>query len=432
MDSKDLMKQQSKEFEINTLINEQKLDTSFMDVGEMHDNAVIQDIKINADFDNLEAKEEDFDQAAKIRETKEAFRDSVDVYDKKKVKAVKDQNFTDGSKFVSLYRNNELVARDSEKMVAVKNAINRYLEHKGEAVESNLLETIIRACNEYTSGKISFLRLGDAGRRLKEVKSVRKQAELELLKIRAVEAKMTDEQLREKKKERTRIIKADEEYYAPELDAHYRKLAAKTNYRPFLPDTKRVIEILRDYYPAMSFKEAEHLAIRNKETKLVLHDGTINTKKADELISQKNKKSAEKKKRMDALQKLHDRAAEIEQLVPGTYPEYALKIAKKERELGKEYSGEEIVIKFMPEVYGPYKIYMAKKSAIYEAKHSNIVHRFFSWITNYQFDIEAKLQDVLTEVSFKAGKDAVHKVKNDKGEVFYTTEEHGDYEDTFI
>ena len=432
MDSKELLQKQSKMTEINTQIIEEKQDNSFMSVGDVQENLKIDEIRINSDFSDLEAKKENPVMDDKIEKIKDDFKDSVKVYDKKKIKSVREQNIVDKSKFVSLYRNNVVVERDSEKMAAVKNAINRYLEHKGEAVESNLLETIIRVCDQYTSGKISFLRLGEAGRRLKEVKEVRKQADLELLKIRAQEKRMSDEQLREKRRERTRIIKADEEYYAPELDAHYRKLAAKTDYRSFLPDTKSVIEILRDYYPAMSYKEAEHLAIRNKEIKLVQHDGTIDMKKADELISQENKKSAEKKKRMDALQALHDRAAEIEEMIPGTNPSYALKIAKKERELGKEFSAKEIVLKFMPEVYGPYMIHVAKQRAIHKAKNSNIVHRFFSWITNYEFDKQAELEEVLTEMASEKGVDVVDMVKGKDGKVTYTTVATGDYEDTFI
>ena len=128
----------------------------------------------------------------------------------------------------------------------------------------------------------------------------------------------------------------------------------------------------------------------------------------------------------------YDAQLVIQEFVPGTSNELALKIAKKERDMGEKYDPDDMVIKYMPYVYKAYKIYWAKKSAIYEAKHSNIVHRFFSWITNYQFDIEAKLQNVLTQLSFQAGEDAVYKAKDEKGEVFYTSVEHGDYEDTFI
>lgn len=432
MDSKELMKSQSKEIEINTQKIEEKQDNAFMSIGEKHEGDQIQEVKINSELNDLEANSEDFDMAAMTREIKESLSDSVKVYDKKKVKAVKDQNIVDATKFVSLYRNNEIVERDSDKMAAVKDAINRYQEHRGEAVESNLLETIIRACNQYTSGKISFLRLGDAGRRLKEVKEVRKQAELELLKIRAVEAKMSDQQLRAKKIERTRIIKADEGYYAPELEAHYRKLAAKTDFRSNLPDTKRVIEILRDYYPAMSFKEAEYLAIRNKEIKLVQPNGSINMKKAEELISKENRDSAEKRKIKEARQKLRDRAAEIRQIMPGTNPQLALRIAKQEKEIGKEYSYDEIVRKYMPGRYGEYRIRLAKLTAVSDAKKKNIIHRFFSWITNYQFDIQAELAETLQEIASSKGADVVNMVKDDKGHVTYTTEATGDYEDTFI
>lgn len=435
MDSKDLLQKQSKMTEINTQINEEKQDNAFMNVGDVQENLKIDEIRINSDFSDLEAKKENPVMDDKIEKIKDDFKDSVKVYDKKKIKSVREQNIVDRSKFVSLYRNNVVVERDSEKMAAVKNAINRYLEHKGEAVESNLLETIIRVCDQYTSGKISFLRLGEAGRRLKEVKEVRKQADLELLKIRAQEKRMSDEQLREKRRERTRIIKADEEYYAPELDAHYRKLAAKTDYRSFLPETKVVINILRDYYPAMSFKEAEALAIRNKEIKLVRHDKSIDMKLADKLISKENKQSAIDRQEREKVEAINDRAAQIKENIPYMFDKLALRVAKKEAEIGKEYTDREIIAKYMGSAFwGPYLVQMADRKAIQNAKKSNIVHRFFSWITNYAFDKEEAYQEVLDDVLYEQGKEFVYTTKDEKtGKVEYDTDKHNeDYEDTFI
>ena len=434
MDSKNLMQSQ-KMTEINTQINEEKQDNAFMNVGKMHEGDVpIQEIKINTGLDELEAKKPNPEMEDKIENMKIVLRDSIKVYDKKKIKAVPEQKFDDKAKFVSLHRTNEVVERDSDKMAAVKNAINRYLEHKGEVVESNLLETIIRVCDEYTRGKISFLRLGDAGRRLKEVKAIRKQADLELFKIRAKEAKMTDEQLREKRKERTRIIKADETYYAPELDAHYRKLAAKTNYRSYLPETKVVIDTLRDYYPAMSFKEAEALAIRNREIRLVRHDRSIDMKLADKLISKESKQSAIERQEKEKAEEIKDRAKQLKKYIPGMDDALALRVAKKEDEIGKEYTDREIIAKYLgPASWAVYRVQEAKRRAKQNAMNSNIVHRFFSWITNYAFDKMETLSDELDQVMFEAGKEQIYTRKDENtGEEYYETEEHGDYIDTFI
>ena len=112
----------------------------------------------------------------------------------------------------------------------------------------------------------------------------------------------------------------------------------------------------------------------------------------------------------------------------------ALRVAKKEDEIGKEYTDREIIAKYLgPASWAAYRVQEAKRRAKQNAMNSNIVHRFFSWITNYAFDKMETLSDELDQVMFEAGKDQIVTRKDEKtGEEYYDTEEHGDYFDTFI
>ena len=435
MDSKNLMQKQSKEIEINTHINEEKTENIEINAGQIQlGDKQADEIKINADLDTLEAKIENPLIEEKIGKAKEDLKAGVKVYDKKRIKAVGDQDLIDTSKFVSFYRTNEVVKKDSEKMQTVKIAINRYLEHKDEIVAPSLLQTIVMACDQYINGKISFLRLGDAGRRLKEVKEVRKQADRELSRIKAEESKMTEEDLKARKKERVDKLKENEKYYLPEVDAYYRELAADTSYRKYLPETKVVIDVLRKYYPAMSYREAEHLAIRNREKMLVRADKSMDFKQLDKLVSKESKKSAVIRQQREIDEKIRDRADTIKKSIPGMGDKLALKVAKKEHENGEEFTDRQIIAKYMDSVtWGLYKIKRANLKAKENARNYNMVHRFFAWITNYAFEKKEALAEELDQLMFENNIDQITERKNkDTGNTYFDMEEHGLYEDEFI
>ena len=218
------------------------------------------------------------------------------------------------------------------------------------------------------------------------------------------------------------------------MDAYYRELAADTSYRKYLPETKVVIDVLRKYYPAMSYREAEHLAIRNREKMLVRADKSMDFKQLDKLVSKESKKSAVIRQQREIDEKIRDRADTIKKSIPGMGDKLALKVAKKEHENGEEFTDRQIIAKYMDSVtWGLYKIKRANLKAKENARNYNMVHRFFAWITNYAFEKKEALAEELDQLMFENNIDQITERKNkDTGKKYFDMEENGLYEDEFI
>lgn len=139
----------------------------------MNDSDVYQD-KSMVSEDSLvmeKSKSVDADQVAEVHEKMEKVQSSFKEMGKKKLTAVKEPEIVPDYKYVTLAQTCDVEKSDSDKMRAVKLAINKYHQLEGEEKEWNeiaVLENIIEACNTYTSGKFSLFKFGKAAEGLKK------------------------------------------------------------------------------------------------------------------------------------------------------------------------------------------------------------------------------------------------------------------------
>lgn len=411
MDSKQLIKEHS---EINTQIKTEQEDNLLKGVMDVHSENMerIEEVH-DQNLADLEAKKDSAPIDFTEKKTYEKFLTTSDLYDNKKIKAVAGKPIVNNPKFVSFHESNEIAERDSAKMIAVKNAVNRYRQNKTTITEVSLLKSVVRACDEYTNGKISFLRLGEAGRRLKEVKEIRRQAWVELERIKVLEKELSREQRIALNKQRVQAIKSNEKYYAPELDHYYREQAESKSYKPELPDVKKVMQILKTNHPFLNNVELEWMAVRNKEYLFVDADGIENEQATKKYVNAAHKARG-----------YAERISELEKIFPHAPKETLLQVAVKEEKRGSKYTDEEIALGHVGAISrADYFVARAKREARQNAK-SNIFRRFIGFITNYKFEENEVMKEIILTLDKKADGDLIApELKALKDQ---------DYENTFI
>ena len=261
-----------------------------------------------SEMDSLQSSQLEADLMNKAEETEDKLNTAFDEYPKKKIKsAKKGPKVAPTPKYVSLNKSFAVDAdNDSEKMQAVKEAINRYQEVKGTDTEGNVLATVIAACNQYLKGKFSLFKFGRAAERLREVKAVRENARMEMQRLKEAEDKFDENEKKQRRKDRIAAMKKKEDYYAPELNSMYQRKAESMQGED-KAKLKAKIKGLQFHYPAMDYDEAAKLVVRlevyehyNLGERLGSSNLDSSTQnKLDELVSEKARESAEKKRERD-------------------------------------------------------------------------------------------------------------------------------------
>ena len=279
-------KERQKSFEINTERER---------TGSIQENNVFQETR---DFINtqktgeLNTLESSFsgDNILVSRESmSNALSASFQEEDKKKIKAVKEPEIIDNSEYVGLNASNIISSEDSDKMIAVKNAISDYQATKNTLASKHTLEEVIRACNQYTKGKFSLFKFGKAAQRLREVKAVREQAERELSRMAEEEKSLNAEQKETLRKDRLDSLKGAANNATQFEKARFVKNKARE---------------FRKKYPALTKAEANKFASDAFER----YDLREDTKEIEDLLEYKRKEK-ESTEVMEVL--VNDRVKEL-------------------------------------------------------------------------------------------------------------------------
>ncbi len=244
-----------------------------------------------------DSKYQDAGQIQAVQQKTQALQGSFGEMDKKKVKAVDEPPIEPDYKYVTIAKYNQIESGDSDKMVAVKEAVNRYHELRGADKQWNeiaVLEEVVKACNAYTSGKFSLFKFGKAAVRLKEVKQVRADAQAKIKEIRKKDEEKGITPSQRFQKSYKQMIKNEDRYSAEIHSAH--KFVADTRTGKDKQILKVHVKNLRSHYPAMSYDEAEQLIIRFEFFK---EQRQLDLSIVDRYVSKGALESAQKKRQKD-------------------------------------------------------------------------------------------------------------------------------------
>ena len=333
---------------------------------------------------------------------------------------------------ISLYKGSftKEKEKDSAKMKAIKRAIKRYLEVRTTVTAPLVLQSVIEACNEYTKGKVGFLKFGEAKERLNEVKAVREAALMELRECNAIDKKLSPEELKERKNKRREVLRNNEEFYAPEIKAHNKKVASQS------PEKKREYEEinnrkyqlvkgamanLKSNYPGLSDKDAQNLVLKHIKNKDVTSD-SINFKLLDKEVGKKAYYG-----RIGRLKS--DRVEELMESYPAMKKKDAIRIAVKEYELGRTLKHDNIINEFKGNYAFKVKDSFFEKQLSEKIREElkdkyNVVTRLFAGTIGYEFVKNNVLKDWLVSAAFAHDVEIIEEKNVAKKDL--------DYESTFI
>lgn len=334
MDIKKLLKSEENTIRTQSDISEMSNDQMIINKKDEYDNIIRNE---NKSSKILEESEEDT--IIKTAEIKKGYKEA-----EKAAFAENDENeeIIQRPKFQNKVKTMEIDREhDSHKMQRVKEAVNRYQEYKGTPAAVMLLETVIEACDDYTSGKFSIFKFGEAAKRLKQVKTIRDKAKKMYKKLSSAQMSADKQKellgmiRREPEQFQTELIRMNRRSkvaYAPEvkkqmdeyIKANAESIDEKTRH------THDLVKKLRIAYPTLSYDDAVSLALKH------VNDYQLDYNDLDEELG-------EKYANIRVTPDIKKRAADIRRQIPAMSKRMALDIARSNIKDHKEPSAIKII-----------------------------------------------------------------------------------------